>query len=235
MVLDSDVGSRFILKKRGGKQMEYTVKQLANLSGVSSRTIRYYDKIDLLKPARLSRSRYRMYGEKEVSKLQQILFYREMALPLKTIKKIMDKPTFDEEKALEEHFVALRNERQRIDKLIWTVQRTLKEKRGELSMSDQEKFEAFKAKQVQENEEKFGKELEELYDEEMIQESNRMYESLTEEEMENLQKTAKQILEDLKEAHETGDPAGEKAQNVVKMHREWLKYTWPTYTKEMHR
>ena len=57
--------------------MEYTVRQLAEIAGISSRTLRYYDEIGLLKPARMNSSGYRIYGQREVDRLQQILFYRE--------------------------------------------------------------------------------------------------------------------------------------------------------------
>ena len=80
--------------------MEYTVQRLADLAGVSSRTIRYYDEIGLLKPARINSSGYRLYGEKEVDRLQQILFYRELEVELENIKKIINGPDFDELKAL---------------------------------------------------------------------------------------------------------------------------------------
>ncbi|MDQ0163455.1 DNA-binding transcriptional MerR regulator [Bacillus alveayuensis] len=68
--------------------MEYTVNQLAKLAGVTGRTLRYYDEIGILKPARINSSGYRIYGQKEVDKLQQILFYRELDVDLETIKKL---------------------------------------------------------------------------------------------------------------------------------------------------
>ena len=58
--------------------MLYTVKKMAEISGVSTRTLRYYDEISLLKPAQINESGYRLYGEKEINRLQQILFYREL-------------------------------------------------------------------------------------------------------------------------------------------------------------
>lgn len=83
--------------------MEYTIQKLARLAGISTRTLRYYDEIDLLKPARINSSGYRLYGQKEVDRLQQIMFYRELGFPLETIKEIMANPLFDERKALQDH------------------------------------------------------------------------------------------------------------------------------------
>lgn len=72
--------------------MNYTIKQMAELSGVSTRTLRFYDERDLLKPAFLSEAGYRMYTEKEVDRLQQILLYRSLGVPLKTIRGLIDRP-----------------------------------------------------------------------------------------------------------------------------------------------
>ncbi|MDX5641042.1 MerR family transcriptional regulator, partial [Clostridioides difficile] len=58
--------------------MEYTVQKLSKLAGISTRTLRYYDEIGLLKPLKINSSGYRIYGQNEVNKLQQILFYREL-------------------------------------------------------------------------------------------------------------------------------------------------------------
>lgn len=74
--------------------MEYTVQKLAKLAGVSTRTLRYYDEINLLKPARINSSGYRIYGEKEINELQHILFYRELGFQLEEIKKINLFPIF---------------------------------------------------------------------------------------------------------------------------------------------
>jgi len=69
--------------------MEYTVQKLGKLSGVSTRTLRYYDEIGILKPSRINSLGYRMYGSEEVNKLQQILFYRELGVNLESIKEII--------------------------------------------------------------------------------------------------------------------------------------------------
>ena len=73
--------------------MEYTIQKLAGLAKISTRTLRYYDEIGLLKPLRTSSSGYRIYGEKEIARLQQILFYRELGLPLEKIGEILANET----------------------------------------------------------------------------------------------------------------------------------------------
>ena len=73
--------------------MEYTIQKLASMAGISSRTLRYYDEIGLLKPIRISSSGYRIYGPAEVDRLQQILFYRTLGVRLESIKDILDAPS----------------------------------------------------------------------------------------------------------------------------------------------
>ena len=85
----------------------YSVKKLSQLAGVSVRTLHLYDKMGLLKPSVRTEARYRLYGEKELLRLQQILFYRELDIPLKDIQTILDDPEFDLLKALEAHKKAL--------------------------------------------------------------------------------------------------------------------------------
>lgn len=79
--------------------MEYTVQKLGQLA----RTLRYYDEIGLLKPARINSSGYRIYCSNEVDRLQQILFYRELGVNLDSIKEIITSPIFDASTALKEH------------------------------------------------------------------------------------------------------------------------------------
>lgn len=138
--------------------MEYTVKGIAELAGVSPRTLRWYDKTGLLKPTRVNEAGYRFYGAAAVDRLQQILFFRELGFSLAEIKRILDSPDFSETAALQSHLLALTRQRERIDALILTVQKTLDDRKGENKMNDSEKFEAFKRGLVRENEERYGAE-----------------------------------------------------------------------------
>lgn len=73
--------------------MEYTIKKIAELSGVSPRTLRFYDEIGLLKPARINSSGYRIYGANEIDRLQQSLFYRSLEFKLEQIQELLNQPT----------------------------------------------------------------------------------------------------------------------------------------------
>ena len=120
--------------------MEYSIKKLSEIAGVSTRTLRYYDEIGLLKPARVSSSGYRIYGKKQVDILQQILFYKELGMSLDEIKEIIQNPNFDRINALKEHKIKLLEKRKQIDMLLDNVERTLLSVDGGCKMSDKEKF-----------------------------------------------------------------------------------------------
>ena len=103
----------------------YSVKELAKLASISVRTLHYYDKIGLLKPAFRSEKGYRYYGRNELLLLQQILFYKELGFSLKDIEAIIKAADFDLTNALEKHKKALKNQLGHIKQLLKTVDNTL--------------------------------------------------------------------------------------------------------------
>ncbi|WP_445491986.1 MerR family transcriptional regulator [Niallia sp. 03133] len=214
--------------------MEYTVKKLGQLAGVSTRTLRYYDEIGILKPARINSSGYRIYGQTEVDQLQQILFYRELGVNLETIKNMMMSPTFHLEDALKDHREKLLAKREQLDTLIKNVEKTIAEKEGRITMSNKEKFEGFKQKMINENEKKYGKEIREKYGEETVDHSNAKLMNMTEEEYEKVTKLAEDVMKTLGEAFQTGDPASDLAQKAAELHKQWLTFYWISYSKEAH-
>jgi DNA-binding transcriptional MerR regulator len=216
--------------------MEYTVSQLAELSGVSARTLRYYDEIDLLKPARTKTNGYRIYGSTEVNLLQQILFYRELEMSLETIEQIVHAQTFDVEQALQQHLIHLQQKRNRLDDLIDTVEKSIQEAKGEIKMSDQEKFEAFKKDLVEQNEAQYGSEIREQYGEEVVEQSNEKIYGMTKAEYEAFEAATAELNEKLAQATALDEPASNFGQEVAALHQDWLKRVWPKghYTEEAH-
>ena len=95
--------------------MEYSIQELSRLSGVTTRTLRWYDQIGLLKPSRVAESGYRYYGKAEVDRLQDILYYRALGVELVRIKECLDNPSFDRLAALRSHLAALEGERERLE------------------------------------------------------------------------------------------------------------------------
>lgn len=214
--------------------MEYTIKEIGDLAGVTTRTLRYYDEIGLLKPAKINAAGYRIYTEYEINRLQQILFYRELEISLNQIKEILDAPTFNEVGALMAHRQNLIEKRNQLDQLIKTVNKTIDTKEGKIKMTNQEKFEGFKKEMIEENEKKYGKEIREKYGAEAVQKSNEKVMGLSKEAYEEVTELSNKLTETLQEAFKTGDPSSKIAQEAADLHKKWLSYYWNGYSKEAH-
>lgn len=214
--------------------MEYTVKRLADLSGVSPRTLRYYDAAGLLRPARADGNGYRIYGTDEVDRLQQILFYRRLGFPLDEIGRILDEPGFDRSAALRGHLSALRKQKAQLESLIRTVEKTLACAKGEGTMSDSEKFEGFKKTLVEENERNYGAEVRARWGDAAADASNARVMGMSREQYGRSEALKGQIFELLRGAMASGDPAGPEARRLCEAHAEWLRLFWPegAYTRE---
>lgn len=216
--------------------MEYTIGALAKVSGLTIRTIRYYDQIGLLSPCRISSGGYRIYGRAEVDRLQQILFYREMGFDLATVKELIDGGGYDKKAALEGHLISLLAEKRRIEALIQNVSKTLAEYEGGEKMSDREKFEGFKSELIRENEKNYGGELREKYGASLIDESNKKFLGQSQERYALARELEAEIKSRLAAAAPSGDPSGTEAQEICRLHEKWLRIFWPegAYSKQAH-
>ena len=103
-----------------------TVKEISNITGISVRTLHYYDEIDLLRPTDKSEAGYRLYDDKALERLQQILFFREFDIPLQEIKTIMDSPALDRNKILQMQRKMLEAKKARMERLIASIDDILK-------------------------------------------------------------------------------------------------------------
>lgn len=103
----------------------YSVNKLAKLAGVSVRTLHYYDEVGLLVPVRKASNNYREYGEPELLRLQQILFFKELEFPIEEIIKIMKSKDFDILRALHEHKKFILLKKKRFDELLGTIDKTI--------------------------------------------------------------------------------------------------------------
>ena len=140
----------------------YTVHELAELSGCTVRTLHHYDELGLVRARRASNG-YRRYGAAEVDRLHQVLLYRECGMPLAAIGRLLDDPAFDARDALAGHLRELHARKRRLDGLIASVEKTLAYMEGSATMEDEERFEAFKQGLVDENEQRYGKEVRERW------------------------------------------------------------------------
>jgi Predicted transcriptional regulators len=215
--------------------MDYTVKQLGDLAGVSSRTLRYYDQLNLLKPKKINNSGYRIYGPDQVDRLQQILFFRELGFSLKEIQAFLAAPDFNLVTALTGQHHKLIEKRTRLNRLIATVEKTLAAKKGEMTMTDQEKFEGFKKEMIDRNEKNYGKEIREKYGEKSVAQSYKKFGSLSKEDYARAEAIQTDMFANLKHAMDNGaDPGSKEAQKAADLHKQWLSFFWAAYSPEAH-
>ena len=117
--------------------------EVASLTGVRVRTLHHYDKIGLLCPSRNPENGYREYDERDLDRLQQILFFKECGFPLASIQRLLGSPSFDREKAVALQKKYLLHEKKRIDAMLNTLNKTIQSMKGEITMTPKEKFGGF--------------------------------------------------------------------------------------------
>lgn len=198
-----------------------TVKQLSKLAGVTPRTLHHYDAIGLLKPTRVGANGYRYYGEDSLLRLQQILFYRELDIPLDDIKKIMGRRDFDVLGALQSHKDALRKQVARLNRLINTVDNTIKHLEEKDIMNEKEYFEGFS----EEEQEKYALEAEELYGAESVRASMKKWKGYSAEGKKRIMEEGSRNYTDMIAAMPKG-PDSPEAQAIVERWRKHMEYFW---------
>ncbi|MGN6211100.1 MerR family transcriptional regulator [Parafilimonas sp.] len=188
----------------------YSVKKLSKLAGVSVRTLHLYDKMGLLKPSVRTEARYRLYGEKELLRLQQILFYRELDFPLKDICSILDNPAFDIVQALEGHKKALLGKIERINTLVGTLDKTLLTLKDKTMLQIEELYEGI----PQDKAEAWRAEAMTRWGRETILEAEENMRNLKREEMNSLKTELNDISEKLT-ALMHGEPGSSEVQQLI--------------------
>ncbi len=202
----------------------YSVKNVAKMSGISVRTLHHYDKIGLLKPSVRTEAGYRQYGEAELLRLQQILFYRELDFPLKEIIEILDNPDFDALVALKDHKRSLKAKIDRMNNLLVTIDRTIyKLKNDDVMKHPEELYEGLNTKTAK----TYRREAIEKYGEETVAKSER-----------ELLKMGKAAYSESKEDFEAcnaklfslkeEDPTSKKVQDKIVEHYKFIRQFWGT-------
>lgn len=199
----------------------FTVKQLSTLAGITPRTLHHYDQIGLLKPSRKGENGYRYYGEESLWRLQQILLYRELGLPLEEIKRIMGRRDYNVLSALEQHREELARRVARLQRLIQTVDETIHHLKGNQPMNNKQIFAGFS----EEEQEKYALEAEQLYDAETVRDSNRRWKAYGKEKQQQILAEAGEIYQDMIAALPKGADSPE-AQAVVARWRKNMEYFW---------
>jgi len=204
----------------------YTVKEVARLSGVTVRTLHFYDEIDLLKPAYYGENGYRYYEKDQLLGLQQILFYRELDVPLEQIRTILSTPGFDRLKTLKAHRERLEGEMKRYRKLLRTIDSTIAELNGAKTMANEQLFEGFSPEKQRQYEkdlvDRFGPGVQAKIDE-----SWKRVKGWTKEEFKASTERWQAFLVGLGALAEAGKTAdSDEVQALIPSHRRWLESYW---------
>jgi DNA-binding transcriptional MerR regulator len=205
------------------RQKQYSVKQLARLAGVSVRTLHLYDQLGLLKPAIRTEARYRLYGEAELLRLQQILFYKELEIPLQEIGEILDDPEFDLLQALKAHRQALQDKGKKITAMLDTIDKTIQHLKGGTMLEPEELY----AGLPKETAEAWRKEAKEKYGDDAVERSENALRKMSKPELEALvasqQENRNQLINLMHE-----DPTSEKVQQFIARHYAIIRKFWGT-------
>lgn len=147
----------------GDDNVHYLVKEVADIAGISVRALHHYDQIGLLKPESVSPAGYRIYDEKDLEKLQQILFFKELGFSLQQTKDIIENPEFDRKKALITHKELLIEKKKRLENIIASVEHTIESIEGGISMDKEEMFKSFDMTSIEEHRKRYAEETEKKY------------------------------------------------------------------------
>lgn len=203
-----------------------TVSQVAEISGVSVRTLHYYDEIGLLKPTDVGANGYRYYDRPDLLRLQQILFYRQLGLTLEKVRETLDAPDFDLGEALKAHRAHLVEEVGRQNRLIRTIDETLKDLNGEDHMSDEDTFKGFSPEKQAEYEDyltdRYGQQAQDKIDQ-----SKARVGKMSKAEMAAIQAEGEQVNRELADAVNSGETQeSELVQGLIARHHAWVSHFW---------
>jgi len=209
------------------RRKTYTIKQRADMVVVSVRTLHHYDAIGLLKPSARTAAEYRLYGEAELLRLQQILFFKDLALQLEEIRAILDNPGFDEVAALHAHRQHVQQELGRLTRLLGTIDKTIHRlTEDDMTMTDEELYEGF----TPEQRERYQREAREMYDPAMVAESERRLRKLSKVQWQAVKDEGDALTRTLA-ALITRDPADPEVQAAIARHYAWVDQFYPVSAK----
>lgn len=203
----------------------YTIGELATMSGATERSLRHYEDLGLLSPARGGNG-YRRYGEKDVERLQQVLLYRACGMGLSEIRALLESPDYSAEEALEQHLKTLRTRQRELETLVETVEKTIATMKGQETMTNEERFRGIKEQAIEKNESTYGAEARERYGDDAVDAANERMRAMSEKDWNEMRELEQGIIRQLKAAMATGDPAGNAAQELVDLHRRWICGYW---------
>jgi len=196
------------------------IHELAKISGVSTRTLRYYDEIGLLKPSSRSDGSYRVYSEKEINHLEQILIYKELGFSLDKIKEMIYRPNFNIQSAYLEQLSHIEKELEHYQQLKSHIIKSLETYERNETMSKQEQFKVFKENLIQKNDELYGGEVKEKYGSNIYALSNQKLKNMSQSDFEKVTQLEKDIINYLLIAYKTQDPSSKEAKIACELHKQ---------------
>lgn len=205
----------------GGK----TIGQLAALSGMSARTLRYYEEAGLLAPRRTPAG-YRLYSRADERRVAQIAAMRACGLPLATICRLIGDPEADVHGALQEHLRSLRRQGESLQAAIERTAAALEAIERMRGMDTQDAFEELKRQGLEDFEQTYGREARERYGNEAIEEANARMMALSKDEWDAKELLEESIKAQLRVALAAGDAAGGEARELARMHERWIAIHW---------
>jgi DNA-binding transcriptional MerR regulator len=198
----------------------YTIKQVAELANITIRTLHHYDQIGLLRPTKIGANRYRYYDDEALLRLQQILLYKELGMPLDQIKDILDSPNFNLADALHAHRKALIHRANRLADLITTIESTIVHvEKGEMPMSKKQLFQPFSDDQQK----AYEREIRLTYGPDKVNESVRNWNSYSPTQKQQVLDEGKVLYTDIIKAIEAGTPPSAAGDLMTRWH-EHLRY-----------
>jgi DNA-binding transcriptional MerR regulator len=208
----------------------YTVGTLARMAGVSVRTLHYYDEVGLLAPSSRSAAGYRLYSTEDLLRLQQILLFRELELPLEEVADILDDPHFDQVQALTNHRKAVEDRITRMQRLLTTIDRTLLRLTGEsMELTDEELYEGL----TKEEAERYQREAAERYDPAVVAESNQRIRKMSKAQWQALKAQGEVVTKAIADAMDKA-PQDSSVQALVARHFKWIGNFY-TVTPQIYR
>lgn len=201
----------------------YTISQLAKMAGVSVRTLRHYDQIGLLVPSSRSPAGYRQYERQDLLRLQQILFFRELDFPLDEIQAILDDPGFDQVQALEGHRRRLEQRMARLTQLLHTVDKTLLQlTEDDMALTDEELYAGF----TKEQRERYEREVNTLYDPEIVKATNRRIRKMSKAQWQAVKDEGGNVARDIAAVADL-PPDAPEVQARIARHHAWIENFYP--------
>lgn len=213
----------------------YGIKELADLAGVTARTLRYYDEIGLLVPKRANNG-YRTYSAADVRTLQHILLLRKCCVPLSVIVDALREPAFEIGRMLSSHLNDLCRQRSELEETIAIVRHAVAGLEAFEAMDDKQRFEQLKKDAISCFEDEYGVEARELYGDAAIDAANERILGMSKAAWDAKEELEQRIKNNLKLAMSEGDIDSEIARMLAEMHARWIRVHWGEdgYTPEAH-